>query len=96
MLNKAKDVSNEEKIRELYRWVYSRHPDADELKIALAHLKRHEKDPKVAWEDITWAEVKTKYPDAKVLISGQDFERPTSWPKYDDVSEVVEKFSVSN
>ena len=60
VLNKTKDVSNEEKIRELYRWVYSRHPDADELKIALAHLKRHEKDPKVAWEDITWALINTK------------------------------------
>ena len=40
------------------------------------------------WEDTTWEVVKSKYPQAQVLISGQDFERPTSWPQYDDVSDV--------
>ncbi|QTY27189.1 DUF3179 domain-containing (seleno)protein [Flavobacterium sp. CS20] len=40
------------------------------------------------WEDTTWSTVKSKYPNAKVLISGQDFERPTSWRKYEDVSDV--------
>ena len=29
------------KIRELYRWVYSREPNEDELQIALAHLAKH-------------------------------------------------------
>lgn len=46
------------------------------------------------WEDITWAEVKARYPDAKILVSGQDFERPTSWEKIQDVHDVVEKYSV--
>ncbi|WP_420582876.1 DUF3179 domain-containing (seleno)protein [Reichenbachiella sp.] len=44
------------------------------------------------WEDISWKEVKEKYPDVKVLASGQDFERPTSWPKYGDVQSLVEQF----
>ena len=55
-----KNRSDEEKIQELYRWVYSRNPDGEETKIALAHLAKHEKDKKVAWEDIIWALLNTK------------------------------------
>ena len=40
------------------------------------------------WEDTTWKIVKSKYPQAQVLISGQDFERPASWPQYKDVSDI--------
>jgi hypothetical protein len=57
----AKDTrSTEEKVRELYRWVYSREPAADEIPIALAHLEKHKDNPQVAWEDIVWALVNTK------------------------------------
>lgn len=45
------------------------------------------------WEDITWKVVKEKYPNAKILASGQDFERPTDWRKYEDVTDVVANFS---
>ncbi len=55
-----KELAHDEKIRQLYRWVYSRHPDEAEMKIALAHLAKHEKDPKAAYEDIVWALVNTK------------------------------------
>ena len=55
-----KERPNQEKIKELYRWVYSREPDSVETKIALAHLAKHEKDTKVAWEDIIWALINTK------------------------------------
>ena len=55
-----KERSNEDKVRELYRWVYSRHPDDVEMKIAIGHLAKHEKNPKVAWEDIVWALINTK------------------------------------
>lgn len=48
------------KVQELYRWVYSREPNADELKIALAHLAKHEANPKIAYEDILWALINTK------------------------------------
>lgn len=40
------------------------------------------------WEDTTWANIKSKYPNAQILISGQDFKRPKSWPQYEDVSDV--------
>lgn len=45
------------------------------------------------WEDIVWKEVKEKYPEAKVLASGQDFERPSSWKKYQDVSDIVKQYT---
>ncbi|MFY0627036.1 MAG: DUF3179 domain-containing protein [Reichenbachiella sp.] len=44
------------------------------------------------WSDITWSEVKTNYPSAQVLVSGQDFERPTSWHKNVDTSYIVDNF----
>jgi len=58
----AKDDSRspEEKVRELYRWVYSREPDADEVGIALTHLEKHREAPQTAWEDIVWALLNTK------------------------------------
>ena len=31
-----------------------------EMKIAMVHLAKHEKAPKVAWEDIIWALINTK------------------------------------
>jgi hypothetical protein len=50
----------EAKIRELYRWVYSREPNADELQIAVAHLAKHRSAPRPAYEDIVWALINTK------------------------------------
>jgi hypothetical protein len=50
----------EVRIRELYRWVYSREPNTDELQIAEAHLSKHTKDTKSAYEDIVWALINTK------------------------------------
>lgn len=52
--------SHDDKVKELYRWVYSREPNADELKIALAHIAKHEANPKIAFEDILWALINTK------------------------------------
>lgn len=55
-----KDHSVEDKIRELYRWVYAREPQSDELQIALAHIEKHKDKPQIAYEDIVWALVNTK------------------------------------
>ena len=55
-----KERSHEEKIRELYRWVYSREPDSQELGIAIAHIEKHQDNLKVAYEDIVWALINTK------------------------------------
>lgn len=45
------------------------------------------------WKDTTWKYIKEHYPNAQVLISKQDFKRPKSWKKYDDVSAIVKKYS---
>jgi hypothetical protein len=59
-LAQNKDRPHEEKLRELYRWVYAREPDTEELSIAQAHLDKHGDNPQVAYEDIVWALVNTK------------------------------------
>ncbi len=48
---------------------------------------------KANWKDTTWGVLKKSYPNAKVLKSGQDFERPKSWKRYNDVSEIVKNYS---
>lgn len=44
------------------------------------------------WEDTTWKSIREKYPTAQVLKSGQDFERPKTWSKINDVSEIRSKY----
>jgi hypothetical protein len=58
----AKDTkrSNEEKVKELYRWVYSRAPQEQEMKFALSYIERHKEKPQIAYEDIIWALINTK------------------------------------
>ena len=55
-----KDLTNEQKVQQLYRWVYGRNPDSDEMSVATAHLEKHADNPKVAFEDIIWALINTK------------------------------------
>ncbi|MFN8706124.1 MAG: DUF1549 domain-containing protein [Planctomyces sp.] len=58
----AKDTarSNEERVAELYRWVFSREPNASEMETAISYLKRNEANPRPAYEDILWALINTK------------------------------------
>jgi Protein of unknown function (DUF3179) len=44
--------------------------------------------PEEYWLQTTWGEIKQKYDDVQVLEPGQDFERPTSWPKFNDIQVV--------
>jgi hypothetical protein len=72
ILSNDKAHPNEDKMRQLYRWVYSREPNGDEMKIALAHISKcaerakadpkakPEDAPKIAYEDIIWALINTK------------------------------------
>ncbi|MEP1035001.1 DUF3179 domain-containing (seleno)protein [Ekhidna sp.] len=48
------------------------------------------------WEDTDWATIKEKYPNAQVMLSGQDFERPTSWPAIDDVNQIIADYQSSS
>lgn len=59
-LASQKDRPVEERIQELYRWMYAREPASDELQVALAHLQKHADNPQTAFEDIMWALVNTK------------------------------------
>ena len=47
---------------------------------------------KTNWEDTTWKYIKENYPNAQILKSGQDFERPLEWKKLEDVSGIVKEF----
>ncbi|MGJ3236016.1 DUF3179 domain-containing (seleno)protein [Marivirga sp.] len=46
------------------------------------------------WEDTNWETIKKSYPNAKVLKSGQDFERPDSWDRKVEVEKITAKFKV--
>ncbi|WP_460219494.1 DUF3179 domain-containing (seleno)protein [Psychroserpens sp. MEBiC05023] len=48
------------------------------------------------WSDTTWKNIRDNYPSAKVLKSGQDFERPTEWKKIEDVTSIIDNFSKEN
>jgi hypothetical protein len=54
-----KEKSSEEKIRELYLSLYAREPEAEDLRIAMKHLKKVENQQQ-AFEDILWALINTK------------------------------------
>ncbi|MBL1281000.1 MAG: DUF3179 domain-containing protein [Fluviicola sp.] len=44
------------------------------------------------WKDTTWGEIKKSYPAAKILKSGQDFERPTDWREIENVTPIIDNF----
>lgn len=57
----AKDARpDEQKIEELFLWVYGRKPTAEQSKVALAHLAKQAANTKVAYENILWALLNTK------------------------------------
>jgi len=47
----------------------------------------------IHWKDTTWKVIKEQYPNAQILVSKQDFERPKQWNTYKDVSEIIKKYS---
>jgi len=51
---------NEDRVKELYRWVFAREPNAEELDVAIGYLKSHEANIRGGYEDIVWALVNTK------------------------------------
>jgi len=51
---------NEDRIRELYRWVFAREPSAEELSIAVGYLQKHADNPRRGYEDVVWALINTK------------------------------------
>lgn len=57
----AKDTRPDaEKIEELFLWAFARRPTDAQRDAAIAHLKKHEKNKKAAYENILWALLNTK------------------------------------
>ncbi len=52
--------SDEDRIRELYRWVFAREPNAEELEVAVSYLKKHADNVRRGYEDVVWALINTK------------------------------------
>jgi hypothetical protein len=48
------------------------------------------------WVDTNWKNIKENYSTAQILKSGQDYERPTTWQKYTDVSDIVNNFTLED
>ena len=59
-LASAADRDHSDRLNELYRVAFSRSPRDEELKVALSYIKRHEENPRVAYEDLLWALINTK------------------------------------
>lgn len=49
-----------EKVEELFLWAVAHKPNPDQLNAAVAHIGKHEKNKKVAYENILWALLNTK------------------------------------
>ena len=51
---------DEERVKELYRWVFAREPNAEELEVAIAYIKKHADNVRRGYEDVVWALINTK------------------------------------
>lgn len=51
---------DEERVKELYRWVFAREPNAEELEVAIAYIKKHSENVRRGYEDVVWALINTK------------------------------------
>ena len=49
-----------EKVEEIFLWALGRKPTANDLTVALAHVAKHEKNKRPAFENILWALLNTK------------------------------------
>ncbi|MDX2362552.1 MAG: DUF3179 domain-containing (seleno)protein [Crocinitomicaceae bacterium] len=58
----------------------------------LKDVKLLEKDH-AFWMDTDWKTIRTEYPTAKILVSGQDFERPENWEIIENVQFIKNNFS---
>ena len=60
LANPKDSRSDAEKVEELFLWAFARKPSADDLKAALDHVAKNEKNKRVAYENIVWALLNTK------------------------------------
>jgi len=57
----AKDARPDpEKVEDLFLWAFARKPTENDMKVALAHIAKHEKDKKIAYQDLLWSLINSK------------------------------------
>ncbi len=57
----AKDTRpDNEKVEEMFLWVFARRPSAEHLSVALEHINRNAANKKLAYENLLWALLNTK------------------------------------
>jgi hypothetical protein len=49
-----------DKVEELFLWAFARRPSTEQLNLALANIERHQKNKRIAYENIIWALINTK------------------------------------
>ena len=49
-----------EKVEEMFYWALAHPPTPEQREVALAHIQKHEKNKKIAYENILWALINTK------------------------------------
>src|SRR5262249_33997317 len=49
-----------QKVEEIFLWAFARKPSADDMKSALDHIAKHDKNKRIAYENIIWALLNTK------------------------------------
>jgi hypothetical protein len=49
-----------EKVEELFLWTFARKPNENDMKVALDHIAKHEKDKKIAYQDLLWSLINSK------------------------------------
>jgi hypothetical protein len=49
-----------EKVEDLFLWAFARKPNENDMKVALAHIAKHEKDKKIAYQDLLWSLINSK------------------------------------
>ena len=60
MLAADKNLTDAQKVTELFLWALGRPPSAEHLSTALAHIEQHSAAKKVAYENLLWALINTK------------------------------------
>src|SRR5262249_38336883 len=49
-----------EKVTEMFLWAFARKPTSEDMSVALEHIAKHEKNKKIAYDNILWALINTK------------------------------------
>jgi hypothetical protein len=60
LVNPKDTRKDEEKVEELFLWAFGRKPTPEDMKAAIEHIAKHDKQKKVAYENILWALINTK------------------------------------